>query len=106
MAHIKATGKDSGLYQAIATLEDADEVYRFFQDLCTVQELRDFELRFELASLLSQKKIYNEILELTGASTATISRVNRTLTYGHGGYRAYFDRQKQQAQEETPGDGE
>ena len=67
------------LYRAFAALESEDECRRFLQDLCTVSELRSMEQRFEVASLLSQGMIYNDILERTGASSATISRVNRAV---------------------------
>ncbi len=74
------------LYEAILTLKDLDACKRFFADLCTVAELRAMEQRFEVALLLSDGMIYNDILERTGASSATISRVNRSLNYGAEGY--------------------
>ena len=80
------------LYQAILTLKDLDECKKFFSDLCTVGELRSMEQRFEVAMLLSDGMIYNDILERTGASSATISRVNRALQYGAGGYKAVLPR--------------
>jgi len=95
MARIAKKEKSDGLYQAILTLKTEEEVYNFFQDLCTVTELRAMEQRFEVASLLRRGMIYNEILEKTGASSATISRVNRSLAFGHGGYQVFFDRQKE-----------
>ena len=101
MARITKKEKSNGLYQAILTLETEEEVYRFFQDLCTVTELRAMEQRFDVAVLLRQGMIYNDILERTGASRATISRVNRSLNYGSGGYQTFFDRQEQ-ARQETP----
>ena len=76
-------------------LRDAEECYAFFQDLCTVSELRSMEQRFEVASLLDDGMIYNEILERTGASSATISRVNRSLSYGTGAYEKIFRRVKE-----------
>lgn len=76
------------LYQAILTLSDVKECKNFFEDLCTVAELRAIEQRFEVAQLLNEGMIYNDILERTGASSATISRVNRALNYGAGGYQA------------------
>ena len=82
------------LYQAILALKDLDECRRFFQDLCTVSELRSMEQRFEVASLLDDGMIYNDILERTGASSATISRVNRSLSYGTGAYAILFERTK------------
>ena len=80
------------LYQAILTLKDLDECKKFFSDLCTVGELRSMEQRFEVAMLLSDGMIYNDILERTGASSATISRVNRSLSYGTGAYARLFER--------------
>ena len=75
-------------------LKDEQECYEFFQDLCTMTELRSMEQRFEVASLLNDGMIYNEILERTGASSATISRVNRSLSYGTGAYERLFQRMK------------
>ena len=92
MARIAKKEKSDGLYRAILTLKNEEEVYNFFQDLCTVTELRSMEQRFDVAVLLNEGMIYNDILERTGASSATISRVNRSLAFGHGGYEAYFDR--------------
>ena len=95
MPRITKKEKTKGIYQAILTLKTQEEVYNFFQDLCTVTELRAMEQRFEVALLLRQGMIYNDILERTGASSATISRVNRSLAFGHGGYQVFFERQKQ-----------
>ena len=83
------------LYRAIVSLQDVDECRRFFQDLCTVSELKAMEQRFEVAKLLNQGMIYNDILEQTGASSATISRVNRSLHYGADGYQAVIPRLKE-----------
>ena len=83
------------LYEAILTLKDLDECRKFFSDLCTVAELRAMEQRFEVAMLLSEGMIYNDILERTGASSATISRVNRSLQYGADGYQAVLPRIKE-----------
>ena len=83
------------LYQAILTLKDLDECKKFFSDLCTVAELRAMEQRFEVAMLLSEGMIYNDILERTGASSATISRVNRSLQYGADGDQAVLPRIKE-----------
>ena len=88
--------KSDLLYRAILTLKDEQECYEFFQDLCTVSELRAMEQRFEVASLLDDGMIYNEILERTGASSATISRVNRSLLNGAGGYENVLERMKEQ----------
>ena len=84
--------KNDLLYRAILTLKNEEECYSFFQDLCTVSELRSMEQRFEVASLLDDGMIYNDILERTGASSATISRVNRSLSYGTGAYEKIFAR--------------
>ena len=94
MARITKKEKSDGLYQAILTLTTEEEIYACFQDLCTVTELRAMEQRFEVATLLEQGMIYNDILERTGASSATISRVNRSLACGHGGYQMFFERAK------------
>ena len=92
MAKIAKKEKNDGLYRALLTLKTEEEVYSFFQDLCTVTELRAMEQRFEVACMLNKGMIYNDILEKTGASSATISRVNRSLSGGSGGYEAYFAR--------------
>jgi TrpR-related protein YerC/YecD len=80
------------LYEAILSLRDVRECRNFFEDLCTMAELSAMEQRFEVAKLLYRGMIYNEILERTGASSATISRVNRSLRYGAGGYKAVLER--------------
>ena len=91
---IKTPAVDS-LFDAILTLKDRDECYSFFEDLCTVNELLSLSQRFEVASMLKDKKTYLDIAEKTGASTATISRVNRSLNYGKDGYDMVFSRLKQ-----------
>ncbi|HKM34804.1 MAG TPA: YerC/YecD family TrpR-related protein [Lachnospiraceae bacterium] len=80
------------LFDAVLSLETRDECYSFFEDLCTVNELLSLSQRFEVASMLKDHKTYLEIAEKTGASTATISRVNRSLNYGNDGYELVFDR--------------
>jgi len=80
------------LYEAILSLRSVEECLRFFEDLCTMTELTAMEQRFQVAKFLHEGKIYNEILAETGASSATISRVNRTLQYGKGGYDLVFSR--------------
>ena len=80
------------LFEAILTLESKEECYKFFEDLCTINELQSLSQRYEVASMLSKKKTYLEIADETGASTATISRVNRSLNYGNDGYALVFDR--------------
>ena len=95
MIKIGKKEKSDQLYKAILQLKDEEECYNFFQDLCTVSELRSMEQRFEVASLLNEGMIYNEILERTGASSATISRVNRCLNYGAEGYQTVLPRVKE-----------
>ena len=80
------------LFEAILSLKDKEECYTFFEDVCTINELLSLSQRFEVARMLRQKKTYLEISEKTGASTATISRVNRSLTYGNDGYEMVFKR--------------
>lgn len=80
------------LFQAILELKDMDECYDFFEDLCTVQELKALSQRIVVAKMLSDKKVYTDIVNETGASTATISRVNRSLHYGCDGYDKIFGR--------------
>lgn len=80
------------LFEAILCLKDRDECYTFFEDVCTINELLSLSQRFEVAKMLREKKTYLEISEKTGASTATISRVNRSLTYGNDGYEMVFAR--------------
>ena len=80
------------LFEAILALETVDECYRFFEDLCTVPELKAMSQRLSVAKMLSQKRVYSEIVNETGASTATISRVNRSLNYGQDGYEMVFGR--------------
>ena len=92
MVKIGKKEKNDQLYKAIMELKDEQECYDFFQDLCTVSELRSMEQRFEVASLLHDGMIYNDILERTGASSATISRVNRALQYGADGYQTVLPR--------------
>lgn len=80
------------LFDAILSLKDKDECYKFFSDLCTIKELLAMAQRFEVAIMLEDKTTYLDIAEQTGASTATISRVNRSLAYGEDGYRMVFER--------------
>ena len=84
--------KNEDFYKAILLLENEEECYSFFRDVCTVTELRAIEQRFEVARLLSQGMVYSEILERTGASSATISRVARSLNDSTGGYESVFSR--------------
>lgn len=80
------------MYKAILQLKTEEECMKFFDDLCTVSELQAMEQRYQVAVLLKQGLIYSEILEETGASSATISRVNRSLQYGADGYAIVFER--------------
>ena len=86
--------RNEKMYEAILSLKNVEECMRFFDDLCTVTELMAMEQRYQVASCLDDGMIYNDILELTGASSATISRVNRSLQYGAGGYEVVFERTK------------
>ena len=88
----KRTDPHHELYRAMMKLQTPEACYRFFEDLCTVSELKAMEQRYEVAKLLDGGMVYNEILEKTGASSATISRVNRCLNYGADGYRVILDR--------------
>jgi len=80
------------LFEAILCLENKDECYTFFEDVCTINEILSLSQRFEVAAMLRSGKTYLEIAEKTGASTATISRVNRSLNYGNDGYDLVFGR--------------
>ena len=95
MTNHKNKQRSDILYETILELKDLDECKKFFSDLCTVSELRAMEQRFEVALLLSDGMIYNDILERTGASSATISRVNRALNYGANGYQQVLPRAKE-----------
>ncbi len=80
------------LFDAILSLENKEECYTFFEDICTINELLSLSQRFEVAKMLREQQTYLEIAEKTGASTATISRVNRSLNYGNDGYDMVFSR--------------
>ena len=80
------------LFEAVLCLENKEECYTFFEDICTINELLSLSQRFEVAKMLREQKTYLEIAEKTGASTATISRVNRSLNYGNDGYDMVFER--------------
>jgi len=86
------------LFRAILTLENMDECYSFFEDLCTVPEIKTIAQRLVVAKMLSEKKVYSDIVNETGASTATISRVNRSLIYGSDGYQLAFERMEKEEQ--------
>ncbi len=93
------------LFEAILTLRDTDECYAFFEDVCTVNELLSLSQRYEVAKMLREKRTYLDIAEKTGASTATISRVNRSLNYGNDGYDMVINRLKERAAD-APADAE
>lgn len=80
------------LFEAILNLQSLEECYDFFEDLCTVPELKALSQRIVVAKMLRDKKVYSDIVAATGASTATISRVNRSLQYGCNGYEEIFKR--------------
>ena len=88
--------KNDDFYKAILLLRDEKECYSFFRDVCTIAELRSMEQRFEVARMLTDGKVYSEILERTGASSATISRVARSLNDSDGGYDCVFARMKEE----------
>lgn len=87
------------LFDAILSLHNREECYTFFEDVCTVNELLSLSQRFEVAHMLREQKTYLDIAEKTGASTATISRVNRSLNYGNDGYDMVFERLKNKNKE-------
>ena len=88
------------LFQAILSLENLDEAYDFFEDVCTINEILSLSQRFEVAKMLREHRTYLDIAEKTGASTATISRVNRSLNYGNDGYEMVFSRLSQKHPEQ------
>ena len=91
--HNEAT---DGLFRAILSLKSMEECYQFFEDVCTINEIQSMSQRFEVARLLREKQTYQEIADKTGASTATISRVNRSLNYGNDGYDMVFRRTEEE----------
>ena len=84
------------LFKGILCLQNVEECYEFFEDICTINELLSLSQRFDVASMLREKKTYLVIADKTGASTATISRVNRSLNYGNDGYDMVLERLKEQ----------
>lgn len=82
------------LFGVISNIGGIEECYDFFDDLCTIPELKAMAQRYHVAKLLKEKKVYSDIVKITGASTATISRVNRSLIYGCGGYDKIFEKNK------------
>lgn len=97
----KLKGKEmDDLFQAIMRMQSCEECSNFFEDLCTISELRAMAQRFQVARMLDEGRIYSDIANETGASTATISRVNKCLTYGSDGYRVALDRLKESKTDE------
>ncbi len=80
------------LVDAIRSLKTREEVYRFLEDVCTIYEIKAMEQRLQVARMLKERRTYLDIASSTGASTATISRVNRSLNYGNNGYKVVFER--------------
>ena len=99
-SRIKTEEIDS-FFEVILLLKDEAECYQFFEDICTISELHAIAQRLEVAKLLKQNVTYQEIAQRLGASTATISRVNRCLTYGSGGYRTMLQRLEKTQQPEN-----
>lgn len=90
------------LFEAILCLENVEECYRFFEDICTINEMYSMSQRMQVSKMLSERKTYIDIADTTGASTATISRVNRCLNYGSDGYKLVLERlrEKKRAKQE------
>ncbi len=86
------------LFKAVLTLETVEDCYKFFDDICTVPELKSISQRLAVAKMLNEKRVYSEIVAKTGASTATISRVNRSLNYGSDGYALVIERLSKQGE--------
>ena len=80
------------LFDAVLTLKDREDCYRFFEDICTINEIHAISQRLQVAMLLRAKKTYNEIEQITKASTATISRINKCIVYGADGYKRVLER--------------
>lgn len=93
MSKIKNEQTDE-VFKAILSLQTLDECYNFFEDICTIKEIEDIALRYRVANLLVEKKSYKEITDITGASSTTITRVNKCLQYGNDGYRIVLERTK------------
>ena len=80
------------LFHAVLSLKSVEECYKFFEDVCTIKEIQEIAQRLEVARLLKEGRAYNDVAKETGASTATISRVNKCISYGSGGYTIVFER--------------
>lgn len=94
MAHSIKSPQNDELFKAILTLENIDECYSFFEDIFSVNELNTISQRLEIVKMIREGKVYSEISAKTGASTATITRVNRSIQYGNGSYDMVFERLK------------
>ena len=81
-------------FKGVLSLKNIDDCYKFFEDICTIKEMQDLAQRMDVARLLAEGKVYSEIAKITGASSATISRVNKCLMYGTGGYKEILERIK------------
>ena len=92
----RGSDPNNALYRAILKLRTPEECYAFFEDLCTQTELKAIEQRYEVANMLASGMIYNDILAQTGASSATVSRVNRSLLNGNDAYQMIIDRMKEE----------
>lgn len=90
------TEENRALFEAVLSLESFEECVAFFEDICTIKELQDLSQRLSVAEMLNNGEKYQSIEERTGASTATISRVNKCLNYGSGGYLAVLEKKKAQ----------
>ncbi len=91
MSKLRSEGMDF-FFNTVLQLENIDECYAFFEDICTIKELQSIAQRVVVAKMLKEGRVYSEIVDKTGASTATISRVNRSLSYGNDGYEMVFKR--------------
>ena len=98
MPRVGSKERSMALYETILELGSIEECCAFFDDLCTVGELRAMEQRYDVALLLDEGLVYTEILDRTGASSATISRVNRIFSFGAGGFRKMIERRKQKSE--------
>lgn len=96
MSNFQSKATDD-LFEAILSLQSVDECYKLFEDLCTIVELQAITQRYEVAQLLKKGMKYGDIVATTGASTTTISRVNRCLNYGSGGYKLVLERVEENA---------
>lgn len=91
----KFTKESDRFFDAILSLKNREECKKFFEDICTIKEIQDLQQRLTVAKMLDEGRVYSEITEKTGASAATISRVNKCLTYGSDGYKTVLERLKE-----------